>query len=249
MKKVYAITLGFARPEIISNTIFHYYRTRMHLETKHLIIDQHYPLPSELECTKNLLRLCMEREMQYYDPGVNLGLAKGINFALSKIPDLKNSIVIGYDPDVVPVTPGWDVALIQCLRLYPEVAWASLGNDFSEREMRERSYTEKLTELGVLYYVNRPVLNSICAWDGAWLAEVGGITEHNAYYGGLETHMFPKLVNRKWAFIKDYREIRNEATQGAEDSDYHKYKMDHAHHGKWPGDFKSWLDFRKTNGK
>lgn len=248
MTRVFVVTLGFANPATINASMERLYSTRA-LEFTHVLVDQHFPLPSEAACSLNLLRLTEQYRCSYLNPGYNLGLASGFNYAVAEMRMKPEDIVIGFDPDCMPVTPGWDDALFEVLACHPDVGWASLGNDVSEREMRERGFETRAHGGSEIWLTQHAVVNSICAWRVSWLQAVGGLQEPNKYYGGLESRMFPLLAQRgyRWAFLPAFREERHEPTEKTKDPEYRDYKIAHAHTGEWKGDFKSFLESRKNS--
>ena len=169
-------------------------------------------------------------------PGKNIGLHHGLNFAIKETGATK---MIGVDPDTWPVTKGWDTALLSALEL-PSVGWASLWNEHSAGEMRQRGYTES-TEGGMkLWTTKAPVVNSICAFNLDWVREAGGFTEPSEFYGGLECAMWARLVpkKRRWVWLCDFLEGKFDTM--LEDTEYKRYKWAHAHEG-WHGSFGDWL--------
>lgn len=244
--RVFVITLGFANPLTINETFRRTYSTKTSFFT-HVVINQHYPLPSDEEATANLKRLCAQHGAVYYDPGENLGLAAGFNYAIEACALKDDDIVIGLDPDTMPETPGWDAAMIKTFIENPTIGWVSLWNDVSSKEIEERGY-DVIENGGITLIVTKQaVLNSICAWRAGWLKKVGGLSEPNKFYGGLESTMFPKLREHglHWAFIREFKESRTDVTQKGFDTEYFAYKMDYAHNKTWSGDFASYLEKNK----
>lgn len=237
----YILILGFANGKTATRTLIELEKTRTSDATV-VILDQHYPMQ---EMTPFWKTWAKSLGGIYLDAGKNLGLHEGLNY-MCKALDMKPSDkVIGFDPDTLPQTRGWDDALLKALDL-PNVGWASLWNEHSEGEMRARGYTES-TEHGLdLWTTKQAVVNSICAWNLEWVYNVGGFQEPAEFYGGLECCMFPKCVaqGKRWVWLRYFTE--GKWGTDLSDPEYTAYKWAHAHQG-WKGDFAAWLQANSKN--
>jgi hypothetical protein len=152
--------------------------------------------------------------------------------------------VIGFDPDTKPVTLGWDIALFNALDI-PGCGWASLWNEHSAGEMRQRGYTEFVHKhmAGEHRYwkTHAPVVNSICAFNMDWVYAEGGFSEPTEFYGGLECAMWVKLKKHKKDWIWLCNAYEGKFDIDLQDPEYKAYKWAHAHQG-WKGDFALWIN-------
>ena len=240
MSRLITITLGFAPSRIWAQSLRAHFCTKS-LQTEHFFIDQHYPIDETMN-RQRLRELCHTYGVKVLDPGENLGLAKGFNWALQQIGVKDEDIVIAYDPDVHPLTPGWDSALVDVLRWKDDVVWASVCSDQMEADILSKPHRQHKIARHDVLQVRAPVMNSICAWKGKFLNAAGGLSEPNAFYGGLECSMWNILEKNdwKWVFLRNFRE--DPAIHWQQDDQYRKYKWEHAHLQKWKGDFKSFLE-------
>lgn len=242
---VYAITLAFSNPRIIATSIKAFYETRnqsLHLDG-HFIVDQHYPLHRDemretLSAIPQLYRLL--------DPGRNLGLHDGFNWALAQIKPKREDIIIGYDCDSLPISQGWDMALVRAIEgrrgdRHGEVVWATLGNPRTLRDIRERGYDEATADGYIKLMLTRTsITNSVCAWRYGWLQDVGFLQEPRAFYGHLEAAMWRKLKEgKRWAVLPGWQE--SDELREMHDRAYIVYKWRHSHTNDWPGDFESFV--------
>lgn len=239
--KVHTITLGFVPARIWEKSIDAYQSLRNpDISYDHYFVDCHYPVGG-LENRRKLWSICCDRGVHVLDPGRNLGLHDGFNWALAKVPRGTNDIIIGYDPDSKPISPGWDGALVHTLEADSRLAWVSLFNERVQPELIERGYTKR--QLGHIeaWITHKPVINSICAWRSSFLDNAGGLEEENKFYGGLEAKMFWKMKNLglEWAFLPQWWE--EDSLRNMQDEEYKKYKWAHAHLKSWPADFESFL--------
>lgn len=240
--KVYTITLGFVPARIWERSLDAYLSLRNPtIVYDHYFVDQHYPLGGT-ENRRELWRICCERGVNVLDPGRNLGLHGGFNWALARLPCGPEDIIIGYDPDSNPISPGFDGALIHALQLDPRLAWTSLMSGRAEPELRERGYTHRRVGHLDLWITHKPVVNSIVAWKYSFLKAVGGLSEPNQWYGGLEADMFSRMksLGLEWGFLTGWHE--NDDLRNLQDKEYLWWKWKFAHLREWTGDFKSYVE-------
>lgn len=242
MSEVIAITLGFVPSRILEQSFASYYRTRNpELTFRHFFVNQHYPLDKRENTLRNR-EICERYGVYFLDPGRNLGLHEGFNWALQQIRPLQGSVVIAYDPDVNPISPGWDMALVRAILGDPErrVVWSSLIHTVAAEEINKVGYDTRRADGYIeMWLTRRPIMNSICAWSFDWLKSVGFLREPRPFYGHLEAEMFNKLGRNQWAFLPGWTE--DESFRHQQDDAYKTYKWVHAHHKSWDGDFESWL--------
>ena len=244
--KVWTVSLAYTSLDIIEESIAQYYATKhSDVETVHLLVDQHWPLYARDRAAR-LRDLCQKFGLTYLDPGKNLGLHDGFNWALEQVAIPDNAMVIGYDPDSYPVTKGWDMAMCDLFVAYPWISWLSLWHQHCDRQIIEEKAAGPELYLGGLrnvrcFPVKRAVMNSVCGIRRGWLRSVGGLTEGNKFYGGLEVAMWEKLQQTKseWVFLPDYKEIPH--FQDRMEPLYREWKWAHAHERTFPGDFDSYL--------
>jgi hypothetical protein len=138
--KVWSISLCFMDAEIIHDSIEQYYKTKHpEVETNHILVDQHWPINYSKQ--KRALELIAKKfGCQLLDPGKNLGLHEGFNWAWRQqaIPD--NAMVIGYDPDSWPLDDGWDMAMAKAFVGSERIEWLSLWHTHCERQVFERRF-------------------------------------------------------------------------------------------------------------
>jgi hypothetical protein len=234
MQKKWAVILGFANEATANRTLQLVKETRAATDIDWLLVDNHYPdTPSGFWES-----WAKELGAEYLNPGRNIGLHHGLNFALTAVNADRGDLMLGIDPDTRPLTVGWDDALMRALSI-PDVGWASLGNDHSEGEMATRGFTESQESGLRLKTTKQAVVNSLCGFKLSWVKDVGGFQETSEYYGGVECLMFPMCVKAglRWVWLQDYREGKFDTDLS--DPDYRHYKWAHAHKG-WKGDFATW---------
>lgn len=159
---------------------------------------------------------------------------------MSQLNMADDDVVIGYDPDSCPISPGWDLALVEVMRKDPNVNWSSLMSPRCQPELTARGYTSRKLDQIEVWYTKQAVVNSICAWRVGWLRRIGGLQEPNAFYGGLECSMYAALGPNQWAFLPGWWE--DDRLRDGMDPEYRVWKWRHAHLHDWPGDFKSFLE-------
>lgn len=244
---VYAISLAFCNENIMLRSLQAFYATRnpdLDL-VEHLIVDQHYPLNygtvwSALREFEKIFP-----KVRVVDPGRNLGLHHGFNWAMKQLALRPEDIVIGYDLDSMPITPGWDMALVRAIEARQadtqEVVWSSLANPRTVSDIHARGFDRAKADGYLdLWLTRTAITNSVCAWRYGWLESVGFLEEPRAFYGHLEAAMFGKLgKGRRWAVLPSWGELDD--LRALHDREYVVYKWLHSHTGEWPGDFESYV--------
>ncbi len=241
---VITISLGFVPARILAPSLDAYRATRNPaLSYRHYLLDQHYPVDKEANRIA-IREICRREGVEVLDAGRNLGLHLGFNEAMRMIAPAPDDIVIAYDPDSTPTTPGWDMALVRAILGDPwqKIVWASLMNPRSEADLHARGFTKSASDGFIeTWKTHAAVTNSICAWRAGWLQKVGGLSEPNAWYGHLESSMWAKLqaTQSDWAFLPGWREV--DSLRDLHDRSYVVWKWVTAHLGSYTGDFESWL--------
>lgn len=208
-----------------------------------LMLNQHYPLPSSQAFQEGLLHLCDKHRFQLFDAGENIGLHEGFNYLMRSLDD--DDILIGVDPDVLPASLGWDVAMMKAFE-DPRNVWVSLANECSFKEMHERGFDREMFGDLKIRVPKTPVINSICAWRVSWLRQCGGLSEPSKYYGGLECSMWRFLdqKSKRWVFLEHYWEHLSNDFVDYSDKIYKEYKWEHAHKG-YPKSFDAFIAERR----
>lgn len=238
---IYAVTLVYNPYEMMKASLNKFDETigLPRDQFKHILIDQHYP--NDREKIKEWIdeRAKIDNVL-VYDPGKNLGLARGFNYAFSKINLQPDDLVILYDPDMCPVTPGWGEAMVK-VHQDKSIAWTTLIFDHVKGEMSERGFRDLEINGIRVRQTFASVVNSCCMLKASFLIESGGTHEVNPYYGGLECHMWPYLIKQdlKWVFLLDY--IEDQGLNHLRDPDYTEYKYATTHGGEEQLEFNDWL--------
>lgn len=239
---VFAVTIGFMPARIIERSLRAYAATRNgSLAYRHVLVDAHYPIDKERNRAE-IRRVCADLGVEVLDPGRNLGLHGNFNWALQQLAPTDGDVVIGYDGDSMPITPGWDMALVRAIlgSRDRQVVWASLMNPRSEVDLLDRGFDRSLADGFIELYLTRTaVMNSVCAWSVGWLRSVGYLDEPIKWYGHLESCMWQKLGAKRWAFLPGWREVDD--PRDDHDRAYVVYKWEIAHTRSTTLDFESWL--------
>jgi hypothetical protein len=236
---VFTITLGYSPASLFHESTKRYYETNT-IESKHFYIDQHYPLDREKN-RERCLEICKTRGITVLDPGKNLGLHHGFNWALNEINPGKDDIVIAYDPDSYPMNVGWDRALVETIRSEPSIAWATLNGPRCQTDMSRFVCDDRVVAGRNVKIAPRAFVNTTCAWSVSFLEKIGGLRENSEFYGHLEAPMFHELtkIGLKQAFLIDYTE--SDHLRDLHDRAFQVWKWLHAHTGEYRGDFGQWL--------
>lgn len=206
-------------------------------EFEHIWLDQHYPLGDR----KDAHAVCERYGIRVLDAGRNLGLHGGFNHVLKEVGARAGDMLVGFDPDSYPDTPGWLQAMVEVMQNGEKVAWISLMNRISRGEMQQRGFRPEAIGRHVVWETLAPVVNSICAWSGDFLLKTEGLHEPLEFYGFLECAMWPRLKaqGKQWVFIDGVWE--GSELVGAGDEEYRQWKAVYAHEKRTSLSFAEWL--------
>ena len=210
-------------------------------EFQHILVDQHYPILRE--SIKSLIAERGEiKNTLVVDPGKNIGLANGVNFALKSVPLTNDDLVILFDPDMNPITVGWGRAM-KSVHQEKSVAWTTCLFDGAKSDMNQIGKGFKAVTINGIdcRKIVAPVINSCCMLKASFLIASGGAHESNPYYGGFECHMWPYLVknNLSWVFLEDYWEDCSWPELRCQN--YAEYKVATTHGGEKQVEFTEWV--------
>jgi hypothetical protein len=245
--KVWTITLCHNDPEIISDSLRQYYATKSpKVETIHVLVDQHWPI-NKIACKRSLESLARDYKCVLLDPGRNLGLHDGFNWAMNQFAIPDNAGIIGYDPDSWPIQSGWDEAMCKAFMGDPTINWISLWHQhaYSQLIAEGAAYANIETINGIeLQTLKRAVMNSVCMFRAGWLKSVGGLYEGNKYYGGLEVAMWEKIKPGRWVFLPGF--LEDLRLHDRVHPWYREYKWRHAHLRDFTGTFEEYVTLRES---
>lgn len=242
---IHVITLGFTPSRIWAKSCAAFYQLKNpELEVKHWFLDQKYPINEEQNSKENL-EINAKHNIITHSFGQNVGAREGFNRLLALINPSAEDIVVGYDPDSLPISPGFLGALCVPLWADKSIVWTSLNSRWSTDQLTPDRRVEFSVAGVELWQTRYAVMNSICAWNAEWLKSIGGIVQHHQYYGGLEVHMFEKLGGRKWCFTKGFYE--DSVLRNQQDRAYAVWKWRYAHERIIHDDFKTWLTKQTFN--
>lgn len=211
---------------------------------KHVFVNQYYP-KNRAENTAWLKEREAIGDTLVMDPGRNLGLSAGFNFALSGITIKPEDIIYAYDPDMFPRDHGWGIAMSNVLH-HNKIAWVSCWNPHTQQETEERGYEDMVINGQNVRMVKTACLNSVSAFSGEFLLKSKGAHEPNPLYGGFEISMYQKLKEHgfNWVFLKDF--VEDYCDQSLIDTEYREWKWKTTHGGEKQEDFELWLKKRQS---
>lgn len=237
--RVVVVTLGYAPARILLACLDQVYKTIGLDNVEHYLLNNRYPIDQERN-DKLVKSICDAYGITYFDLGYNLGLSAGYNYLIEQAKLNDDDLVIGIDPDVFPVTPGWGAALFETMQ-ESSFAWASLQNPHSKRELTERGFTEIIINKIKIQIAHQACVNSVCMWRYGVLKQLGFLQEPKKYYGGIESMMFPMVqrLGKHWVYLSDFHEMASPLVES--EPLYKKFKWEYAHKLTTTLEFKEWL--------
>jgi hypothetical protein len=248
--KQWVITPAFCKAKLLEGQLAHL-DTVMDRERHHqVIIDQHYPVDKERN-REEIRELAAKYKCTLVDSGGDLGLHHGFNNATIKQLNIPSEdFVIGCDPDDRP-SNGFVDHFTRVLVSDPKMAaicatfWV-IDMRYTEGVFKNRE--ETIDGLRVWIHPGVEMFN-VVGFNWNWLKSVGGFSQPNNFYGGLEMHLHRKWTEKKmrYGYLPSVRSDAQFIDRGDAtlfDPEYRQYKD--AHLAGFTGSFEAWL---KKEGK
>lgn len=184
------LTLGFVSAGTFESTMKHLYEGNfLEKPRDHYFLYQHYPLKKE-ETKQRQLRVCEKYNIHWYDAGYDRGLHKGMNYLFELVNPDDDDVIIGFDPDEWPISPGFDQAFEDALNdpVHPNFGFASMLNNYLQATncILIGGRRVEICPIGII-----PM--TISAFKAGWFRQIGGWQQPTNYYGHLEHHIVAKI--------------------------------------------------------
>lgn len=242
MSRTVLITPVFAKYEMLSRFLAHLYPTGA-CPYEHYILGNHYPV-NEVKNHTIIGILAAHYGCKFIDSGSDLGLHRSLNNATAQMNLEPGDLIIGVDCDDRPDL-GFVEALEGVMRADPKIAVAGLSfSVIKDRYIASRMAMEHLAGQAVWRHPSVEMFNVICTrWT--FIEAMGGFSQPNAYYGGIEVAMHKEWSKRgmSLAYLMDFRSDAMEVDRGDPlifDAQYGEWKIAHATQG-FAGSFKDFL--------
>ena len=220
------LSCSFANEKVTVKSYQALYDTTRNQPCEVWVWDNHYPLNTD----GFVRQVCMDYGFKYMHSGENVGMYEAYRRLIGHLDEFAKGIenVIFYDGDCNPKVNDWHLALLAPFQ-DEKVVHTTLINQTNNRELRERGFNFE-TINGIKCMVTQSACtNTVCAFNIPWLKAIGGL-QGKYYYGGNEVAMWPEYGGKKWAFLADYWEDKEEMDK-LHDWQYHQYKLLYAHKG------------------
>lgn len=244
--KTFLFTPAFCKWKMLADCLEHIYKTPPR-DVEHVIILQHYPVNLE-ENNQRIRDLAKQYGCTLVDSGSDVGLHNGLNNAMKVVGVTREDYIIGCDPDNRP-TPGFIDAFRDVMKADPTIA--VLGMNFwviTERFQQGKLTEAKIADRAVWLHPNVEMWD-VCAFNSGLIHDIGGFSQPNNYYGGLEIYLMRHWVPRgmKLAYLADFRSDHATVDHNDPrlvDQSYREWKISHATKG-FSGSFADFLAVNK----
>lgn len=177
----------------------------------------------------------------------NLGIHNGFNYLTSKMPLNQSDFIIQTAPDTVPITRGWDDALVRVLKNAEDIAYVSQSSDNVRGTPNILWEMRKVDGLNVMHPTGPAIFQSL-GFKWSFLSAIGGFWEPCSHYGYIEGYLYHKAqeLGLRHAYLEDFIEV--DRIGGYHPPEYTAWKV--AHTRPAPNDFKgnfaAWLEVKKN---
>ena len=244
MTQLYAVSIAYMDYTIMAASIAQLYKTaglNYDLQpTEWILVDNHWPLKPGWKIagidfqTQKLADSLWQGKL--VDPGQNLGGHGGLTFGIQQLKYLKDDdLVLNYDLDSWPVTPGWLQAAVDVMKADPSLGYVALLPNRIEKS-REWAFEQ----IAGHRLATHPVTEmwNVTVFRGSVIK--GGMLADRKYYGFVETAMLRKIheLGLRFGYLYDFREDQHPIWHCRE---YCDYKDAHGREGTFPGSFEEYL--------
>ncbi len=244
MSRTVLVTPVFAKAEMLRRFLAYLY-PRGRADHEHWILGNRYPV-NEQENHFEIARLADGYGCRFIDSGSDLGLHRSLNNATPQMCLESGDYLVGIDCDDRP-SPGFVPAFEEVMSAAPRIAVAALSFSVIRDRLRENpgQQTVRVGGHDVWYHPSVEMFNIICSrWS--FNEAMGGFSQPNFYYGGIEVAMHREWTKRgmRLAYLMDVSSDAAEVDRSDPaifDSQYGDWKIAHATQG-FTGSFKTYLD-------
>lgn len=235
--KIYIITVCHMEPEIIAFSLARALKTMGYGYDRWIFVDNHWPITKYLnrEVLEDVSQMICDREI--IRPEKNVGGHGGVNFALNHLKIKPEDLVLIYDPDSNPVTPGWLSAMVTVMANASHIDCLGLMIDPAIIVSRLWNF-KHIAGIKVASDKDAEMMN-ITMIRGSALIRTHGMQAFSSFYGGVEASMHSKGI--KSAYLYDYRE---QPCPIAHPEIYRVWKLEHAT-GRYKGNFDQYVEEAK----
>ena len=202
-----------------------------------VVVDNHWPINKEAN-TKSIAVIAESVGAKLVRPeGGNIGGHQGGNLAISHLQLADDDLMLGFDYDSYPVTPGWLEAMIDGMKFSNLDSLHLLHSDI--KEIHEKRGTKwSVNEYGGVRVgtLPHPEMFNLTIWRGAWLKQHPMVGQ--GFYGHIEsmTHGY-----NNHGYTVDFLEGHNPVFIPPT---YQDWKRAHAG-GNYLGNFDAWCRERR----
>ncbi len=202
--KLWVITLAHVDAPILESSLAAYYATADRIHHAHILLDHHWPI-NYWAHRKRILELGEQYDCKVMAPYENMGSHNGYNWTFGCLRIADEDYILTYDSDSMPVTKGWDSAMVKVLDTDPKFAAVSLSinADLACKNWAE----EDVGGIVVKHPAEGIEMINVTMWRFSFIKQVGGIGGSN-FYGYTEHAMFQPMaeLGLKHGYLRDYSE-------------------------------------------
>lgn len=237
------VTSAFCKADLLEDLLEFVYSTPPKTKFTHIICDNHYPIDKENNRQK-IKELSEEFGCHYIDSGRDLGLHRGINNAMMKAGVLPGDILVGLDPDDRPQA-GFLDTMKAVMQAQPSLAVLCTSFSVIYQKMGEGVPFKPMMIAGHPVMVHPSIeMWNVAAFNTHFLNDIGGISQPNAYYGGIEVDLYRSWQKRGMFYgylagVTSEAVPVNRADTSLFDPQYRQWKTDHVNGYK--KSFEEWL--------
>jgi hypothetical protein len=240
MENPILLTQCFCNADILQFSMKNLYE-HLELDLEHWILLKHYPI-NKKENERKILEYAKQYNCKVFDCGSDVGAHVGLNMFFDAHPEYIERRYIGFDPDTLVQTKGFDKALIEVANSDPSITLCGLnGLAIWTKKERLRQYEGIIAGYNVINHPNIDMCN-VSLMDTRWVMKLPKrFWEPFNYYGMLESYLWENMQRdkKRLVYLLDYKEQYDGMLEQHKDPEYQAWKHDHL--SGFTGSLEEWL--------
>jgi hypothetical protein len=250
MRNMIVVTPGFCKAELLDLSLQQYYEYQKG-NYEHWILLNHYPV-HKAENDIKTIEIAKKYNCKTLDCAADISLHGSTNLLLKHLGWPDNTLLLSFDADsgIEQMSHGFDVVMsetmdegIQTHNIGILALWG-IGIDLKYRKNKQEFKKVFIKNNAVLIHPSVEMW-SVSMFDLDFIKAIGGLSQTNKYYGGIEVAMIRgfKQYNKCLAYLTEYKEKYFMYPAETSDPEYAQYKYEHLH--GFTESFEEWLKIHK----
>ena len=247
--KLLAVSNVYAQPEIVASSIARFFLTAGVIPSNWTLVDNHWPMIQNpawfaMKAAELIgLAYCIPATETGHD-GIpmdkNLGGHGGTTFGLKHLKFEDDDLILNYDLDSWPITPGWLTAMVETMQADPTLGWVAL---MVNRLISDPKWTYETIGGNRVAFRTPTEMWNVSLFRGKMFRQ--GMLADSRYYGYVESAMerLAQSLGLRHGWMADF--IEGDHHPISHPREFCDYKDEHARSAvRFQGSFEEYLKLK-----